>query len=151
MLHLSERLCGEWSGTKNLYLSGQPEPDHQSESRLRVRPVAIGRGLELNYDWSHEGQPQAGAMLLVPAAESANAGWVDSWHQSSSLMHLSGTVDQAGKISLLGSFSVGSGPDWGWRIELTPLGDKGLRLQMFNINPASQQADLGVSIEYRRA
>jgi hypothetical protein len=50
-------------------------------------------------------------------------------------------------ISVRGSYAAPPGPDWGWRIEITPDNNRKLRIVMFNIQPDGQEA-LAVEASY---
>lgn len=142
-------LTGEWSGSKKLYLSGTAEPDNHCDSSLSVHAVAMGKFLELRYTWSYEQHTHEGLLLLAsnPETREASAAWVDSWHQSTSIMNLKGSVDAKGAYSLTGSFSVPDSPDWGWRMEITP-GDE-LSIRMFNVTPTGE-GTLAVEMQYQQ-
>lgn len=142
---------GRWSGTHRLYLSWLPEPEFESASELTVRPVARGRFLEVEYTWSHEGTPHAGILLLSWSGEAgpAHGGWVDSWHQTGSVMLLTGEARAGGSADLRGSYSVEGHPDWSWRIEVSPKPADEFELRMYNIAPEGTE-ELAVCAEYRR-
>lgn len=57
-------LAGEWTGTKQLYSEPPPAPARASASKLSVTPVAGGSFLQLNYDWTYEGETQTGVLLF---------------------------------------------------------------------------------------
>jgi hypothetical protein len=68
---------------------------------------------------------------------------------SSDIMHCLGIRDKEGIVALLGSYSVASSPDWGWRIELELSGIDDLELRMFNISPEGDETP-GVLAQYHR-
>jgi hypothetical protein len=53
-------------------------------------------------------------------------------------------------LSVRGSYAAPPGPDWGWRIEITPDG-RTLRIVMFNIWPDGSREDLAAEASYTRA
>ena len=111
----------------------------------------MGNFHQINYTWAYEGQPQAGLLLLGynKELEAAMAIWLDSWHTSEQFMHFEGSVDESGKLNLNGSYSVASGPDWGWRITLQ-LDDKGsFLITMYNVSPDGDEL-WAVKAEYER-
>jgi hypothetical protein len=63
-------------------------------------------------------------------------------------MVCTGLIDKYGLVDVLGSYSYPPGPDWGWRITLSP-GEDELEMRMFNIHPEGQE-DLAVEASYRR-
>jgi hypothetical protein len=148
---LHDRLLGQWTGRKHLWLEAQPTPDTTSESTLVVVPAARGKFLRLEYQWQHDGAAQEGLLLLGNANDRqlATAAWVDSWHMSGRLMACQGSVDGQGAVSLLGSYEVPLGPDWGWRIGITLVGPTDLRIVMHNISPEGNR-ELAVRADYRR-
>jgi hypothetical protein len=56
---------------------------------------------------------------------------------------------QSDRVKLTGSYSAGSGPDWGWRIEIG-LVDGRLSLTMINIEPEGEET-WAVQADYSRA
>jgi hypothetical protein len=106
----------------------------------------------LTYTWSHEEVAQEGLILLGydDKQEIATAAWVDSWHMSSKIMSCQGTIDAQGAIDLRGSYEAPPGPDWGWRIVITPKAGKELQMVMYNITPEGAE-DLAVKADYKRA
>lgn len=140
---------GTWSGKKQLYLGG-PEPV-VSDVSLWAESGAGGAALLIEYDWSYEGNPVGGTMLLIANEENeATAGWADSFHMSGSVMQLKGQSKDDGRIQVTGSYAAGDGPDWGWRIELQPPEGDSMVLQMFNLMPEGGGEDLAVRMELTR-
>jgi hypothetical protein len=152
MQSLSSALTGAWRGSKRLFLSWSPTPEHRSDSTVLVREVARGRFLEVLYTWSHEGRPHEGILLVGydPDKQVATGAWGDSWHQSSAVMALTGTLESERGINLRGSYSVPEGPDWGWRICFQPVSQEEALLLMFNITPTGEE-ESAVRLELRRA
>lgn len=150
LIEIQNHLIGDWTGTNLLRLSWLTPSDYHSSSRLAVSPVAKGKFLSLTYTWSHEEVSQEGLILLGydDKQEIATAAWVDSWHMSSKIMSCQGTID-AQAIVLHGSYEAPPGPDWGWRIVITPKSGKELQLVMYNITPEGAE-DLAVQADYKR-
>ena len=65
--------------------------------------------------------------------------WIDSWHMNDKLMVCRGVVDSSGRLSVRGPYEAPPGPDWGWRIEVTP-GDTGLTIAMWNVTPEGEES-----------
>lgn len=147
---LAKRMLGDWTGTMRLFTSWLLEKEHPSASKLSVRARAQGKFLEIAYDRAYEGA-QDGVLLLGHDAEAnvATAAWSDTWHQSTRVMACTGSLDTAGTITVLGSFSVPNSPDWHWRIAITPATERELKIVMHNISPDGKE-DLAVRAEYRR-
>lgn len=53
----------------------------------------------------------------------------------SKAMDCHGAVAEGNRIAVQGSYAFPPGPDWGWRIEITPEDGCSLRVLMFNISP----------------
>jgi len=66
------------------------------------------------------------------------------------VMACSGRSSPEGTIALRGCYAAPPGPDWGWRIEITPDEKMGLRLVMFNIRPDGKHEELAVNARYQR-
>ena len=148
---LKRALIGHWRGTKQLYMSPPPTPAISSPSELSVTPIARGSFLQFNYDWTYEGEAQAGVLLLGVSDEenAASAAWVDSFHMSSTIMSFVGTVAD-GAVDVRGSYAAPPGPDWGWRITTRSVSASELQIVMHNISPEGQE-DLAVQIDYARS
>ena len=82
-------------------------------------------------------------------AKVATAYWIDSWHMGDKVMICSGVADGNDGLSVRGSYGAGDGPDWGWRITLTPEEGQRLHVVMFNIEPNGKEW-LAVEAHYTR-
>jgi hypothetical protein len=60
-------------------------------------------------------------------------GWVDSWHQDGSVMHLRGEAAQDGAVKAKDTYSAGE-ETWGWTIALS-LNHNQFTITMENISP----------------
>jgi hypothetical protein len=149
LTEIQNHLVGDWTGSNLLRLSWLTPSDYRSLSRLSVKPVAKGKFLTFTYTWSHEDISQEGMLLLGYAAkqEFATAAWVDSWHMSSKIMACEGSIDTQGAINIRGSYEAPPGPDWGWRIAITPKSGKELQIAMYNISPEGAE-ELAVQANY---
>jgi len=74
---------------------------------------------------------------------------VDSWHMSGKVMSLKGGIDKDCGISLLGSYEVPPGPDWGWRNAIKQASANDLLIIMHNISPERKE-ELAVQADYTR-
>ena len=144
------RWMGRWAGTKRLWLS--PEADAlESEISARMRSIGQDGFLQLNYEWQAGGQPQEGILILpanIGEAE-AHAMWLDTWHTRDAMMVCEASRS-AGLVSMMGTYRVQEGPDWGWRIELSQPDHDSLMVQMFNISPECEEC-LAVQMKCGRA
>lgn len=142
---------GTWSGTNELYLSGQDGPVTQSASLLRVSLKANKQFVAFEYTWSYKGKPHEGIILLGGdrRSDAAQAVWTDSWHSSDTLMLSDGKSREDGSVTVKGYYKVEGHPDWGWRTDITPTGEK-LRITMYNVPPDGDE-ELAVDTEFSRA
>lgn len=136
-----ERLAecaGSWRGDNSLQDPMMNVAD-ESPSTAAVAPVLGGWFVRMDYTWSYQGKPQEGSLLVGfdPEAGELSGHWIDSWHMSRKVMALAGTPSGDGVLRLAGSYAAPTGPDWGWRIELSPSPDA-LRMEMANISPEGE-------------
>jgi len=128
-------LEGNWSGTNRLNLSFMPDPIFESPSIAVVRQRANGTCLEIEYDWTYEGERCEGFIIISSGKNgAAGAVWTDSWHSKNVLMTCVGEVTGSGGVDLKGHYKVEGHPDWGWRTEIVPGGDS-FKYLMFNVSP----------------
>jgi len=151
LTEIQHNLIGEWTGANLLRLGWLTPPDHVSQTRLSVAPVAKGKFLTFTYTWSHEDTAHEGMILLGYHKDQgvATAAWVDSWHMSSKIMSCQGAIDEQGVISLRGSYEAPPGPDWGWRITITANSGRELQIVMHNCSPGGAE-ELAVQADYTR-
>lgn len=142
---------GTWSGQKQVFFGEGAEPV-ASEVSLWAESGAGGAALLVEYDWTYDGNPVGGTLLAIVNEDLvATGGWADGFHMSASVMNLTGKGEKDGKIRLSGSYSVGEGPDWGWRIELNPPVKDKMILEMYNIVPGENpEGDVAVRMELTR-
>jgi hypothetical protein len=133
--------CGDWQGNNQLWFYPGDEA-HGSAATAHVSLAAQGKFLSMQYTWAHEGQPHEGLLLfgLESPTGQARAAWVDSFHMGDVMMVLQGSVNTQGQVDLLGVYAAPPDPDWGWRIVLEPTQTGSLRMLMYNITPAGEQA-----------
>ena len=142
---------GSWRGRSKLHLPWLEADARISESASRLHIDCDGQNASATivYAWEHEGKAQEGTILLCGHGTSKDVelGWVDTWHQNSSVMHLVGRVGDDGSVSAKGAFKV-EGQAWGWTIALAFEGER-LRLKMENVTPLGI-ADWAVDALYSR-
>ena len=128
---------GLWKGKSQLNLPWlAPEKRvTESVSQLHIDCDSHNSFATITYTWSYEGKKQEGTMLISMAAKTkaVEIGWVDSWHESSAVLHLAGTESDSGSIKTKGSYSAGK-ETWGWTIALDHTADQ-LTLTMENVPP----------------
>jgi hypothetical protein len=146
-------LAGDWTGT-NRVQPAPTDPVNESASQLTISPILGGTFLRIDQEWSWNDTPQSGSLLIgyLPKQELATIHWIDTWHNGRGSMALTGRfADDGIKLTALGSFSVDTGPDWGWRIELQLTDADELTINMFCINPANAKDEGWVWSEYTRS
>ncbi|WP_394782248.1 DUF1579 family protein [Undibacterium sp.] len=145
------KFIGQWQGSNTLILSWKNPPEYLSDTNLTVSEAANGHMLQLSYDWSHDGKPQQGTLLLAYDAEKnlATAAWGDSYHMDKKLFQCAGAIGADGVVDLLGSFEAPPGPDWGWRIVLTPVSASEMQIAMMVIPPGEEE-QAAVRGDYRK-
>ncbi|MGH7719029.1 MAG: DUF1579 family protein [Gemmatimonadaceae bacterium] len=150
-LDLLTACAGSWRGTNTLQdpHAGKPEA---SPSTAMLTPVLGDRFVRFDYTWDYQGAPQEGSMLIgfEPEENTFNAHWVDSWHMGRKVMVCSGPTPSDSTLTVRGTYAAPPGPDWGWRIDITPDGGRALRMVMFNVWPDGRE-ELAVEASYTRA
>ena len=147
---LKRTLVGSWRGTKHLYLEPPPAAPLSSTSSLAVSEVAGGSFLQFNYEWTYEGEPQAGVLLVGADEENAaSAAWVDSFHMSSKILFSTGHAAE-GAVDVRGSYAAPPGPDWSWQTVIRAGSANELEVVMHNTSPEGQE-DLAVQAKFTRS
>jgi hypothetical protein len=142
--------AGQWQGTSTLEVPHAGVAD-ESASTLAVTPMIGGRFVRIDYTWSYDGKPQEGALIVgfQRKAGVVTAHWMDSFHNGENVMVCTGTPSDDGILSVRGSYAAPTGPDWGWRIDVTP-GAEMLRIVHHNVWPEGKE-ELAVDSRYTRA
>ena len=100
------------AGNEAALLRTATDTCHRSPSKLFVKPVAGESFVQFDYDWSYEGEEQAGLLLFGYDDENVvSAAWVDSFHMSTKIMSCAGRAAD-GSADLSGSYAAPPGPDW---------------------------------------
>lgn len=129
----------ELRGSNVLYEPPTHQPVESSASG-RLHPVVGGKMLRFDYRWALRSEEHEGTLLVACDSRGrATAAWGDSWHQGREVMSLSGDATE-GAVALRGSWSVGDGPPWGWRVDLTPREEGGLGMAMWIVTPEGEEA-----------
>lgn len=133
--NLIPSLAGNWTGTSRLNMgSHDPTPIKECASTMTVVD-ALNFGL-ITYTWVEDG-PQEGALVLIgdDRSDALEIAWVDSWHQSKSVLHLKGSGLEGSKLAASGEYGPYEGQMWGWRIEISQPVESQLLFMMFNVAP----------------
>ena len=112
---------------------------NQAPATATITTAAAGDVVVVTYTWEHpEDGPQDGVLLVGSPGEQArtvDGAWGDSWHQHPSILTLSGTMADDGRLEITAEYGGG----WAWTISLE--GEEPLRLTMYNVIPAEQATD----------
>jgi hypothetical protein len=122
--------AGNWRGTSTLQ---DPHAGIAEESPSTATVTLLPGSIRLEYTWSYQGTPQRGSILFAVDGPTITALWADTWHTGNKPMACSGPGGDT--LSVRGSYPAPPGPDWGWRIDALPNGQK-LCLGMWNLWPA---------------
>ncbi|MBI5538394.1 MAG: hypothetical protein HY898_37065 [Deltaproteobacteria bacterium] len=115
----------QWAGRAELWLDPDSNDAFVSDCTMRIEPGAI------RYTWSHEGKPQHGTLTL----RAGGADFTDTFH-SQVPMACVAAAGSWGLVDVVGTYTAGDGPPWGWRITVTRRPEpEQLVLQMTNIMP----------------
>jgi hypothetical protein len=141
---------GSWRGTNTLQ---DPHAGVAAESPSTAAVSPAPGGARLDYTWSYQGKPQQGFILFGSdgTTGAVTAEWTDSWHTGGQPMACSGPKSGGATLSVRGTYAAPPGPDWGWRIDVTPEATK-LRIVMHNVWPQEQggKEELAALAEYAR-
>jgi hypothetical protein len=142
-------LEGAWGGSYSLWLR-PGTPAQESDIKATFQPAAKGNYCLMTYSWKRENETQEGVFLFGGQGKAATATWGDSFHMAAEPMLCKGELKDGGKkLIVTGSYSVGEGPDWGWRTEFTRQGPESLLMEAYNIMPDGVEA-LAVKAELKR-
>ena len=141
--------AGRWRGRNVLQDPHTQGPD-ESAGTATVTPVLNGRFVRLDYTWGYQGKPQEGTLLIGfdRQPDQVTAHWADTWHMSEKVMAFTGPRPAGSTLAVTGSYAAPPGPDWGWRMEITP-GASALRFVMINIWPEGKE-ELAAEANYTR-
>jgi hypothetical protein len=138
--------AGSWRGTSTLQ---DPHAGIAEESPSTATVTSQPGGARFDYTWCYQGTPHEGSILFTLDGPTFNGQWTDTWHTGNKPMACSGP--RGDTLSVRGTYPAPPGPDWCWRIDLVPEGEK-LRLVMWNVWPAEQggKEELAVEAVYAR-
>ncbi len=141
-------LAGSWTGRNTLHVPWLDPPQSKSQATASLKSVVNGKFVTIAYTWADNGEPHEGLLLIGQHPESGvvSAAWTDSWHQSGSIMHCTGTVEADGSIRFSGTYPAPPDPDWGWRTVITARAGAGFDVVMTNIAPNGEET---VAVESR--
>lgn len=144
------KLVGTWSGHNQLWL-GPGESVRESPTRATITSAANGQFLMVAYTWADQGQPHDGVLVLRLAAEPGPVDmvWLDSFHTMRGFMQFVGQPTPDGSWNATTTWSVGEGPEWGWRIALAAPSEDELVIRMFIATPTGEESP-AVESRYRR-
>lgn len=136
---------GSWKGESKLHLEWLPEDQRVTvcDSKLHIDLDMQKKYATLTYTWVYDGKVEEGSMHVCGSSKqkSSTIGWVDSWHQHGSVLHLKGAEFNDESVKCSGTYPSGDGsPDWGWRIELSLPEENQFLLKMINISPEGKES-----------
>ena len=142
--------AGTWRGA-NVLQDPHSGGAAESASAATVTPIVGRRFVRIDYTWAYDGKPQEGSLLIGADRKKGlvTAHWIDTWHMSDAVMSCTGPASGGSELSVRGSYSAPTGPDWGWRIAVTCEG-RTLRIVMFNIWPEGDREDLAMEATLSR-
>jgi len=145
-----QKLSGRWSGTNVLYRPWLTPPDTESRSTAVMEAIVGGTFLSITYDWSLDGAPNEGLLLVSREGGSGalHVFWTDSWHLRDKGMLCRGAVKEDGSVDVFGTYEVPGHPDWGWRTVITPR-ERAFEIVMYNVTPDGQETS-AVRSSYQR-
>ncbi|MGQ0642500.1 MAG: DUF1579 family protein [Gemmatimonadaceae bacterium] len=149
--HSLTQLAGHWAGKNTLYVPWLDPPQSKSDASATIAQVVNGLFMTIAYTWADHGEPHEGLLVIGehPKTGTVSVAWTDSWHQSGSILHSSGTVEADGSVSFLGMYPAPPDPDWGWRTVITPRGTDAFDVVMTNIAPNGEET-VAVETSYER-
>ena len=118
----------KWAGQAELWIDPLGNHADLSDCTIEIAKDAI------EYRWSYEGKPQTGRIALKPGG----ADFTDTWHSPTPIACVA-SANPWGLVDVLGRYSAGDGPEWGWRISLAQRPGAELLLQMTNIAPWGEE------------
>ncbi len=131
---------GLWHGKSQLNLPFLPPGKQISESNSSLHIDTDGQDTyaTITYNWHQDGKRQEGTLIVCKASKSkaVQVGWVDSWHQNTAVMHLTGEESDSGLIKAKGTYSAGK-ETWGWTIAFQLADDK-FTVNMENVMPSGE-------------
>jgi len=143
------QMAGTWAGTTRTWF----EPDKltdESATEGYIRPYLNGRFMFYEYQGTLQDEKMQGTMifgfnLVTGQYETA---WVDNLHMDTGMMFSTGQAQEHG-FSVLGDYSIGEGPRWGWRTVVQMPSPDELIVRAYNIAPDGLEY-LGIETVYQR-
>jgi len=148
-------MSGEWAGTTKTWF----EPDKladESPMTGSIKSILSGRFVIHEYKGTMQGEPFEGVSVYGYnlSEDKFQASNIDSFHNGTNIMLLSGEVGNQTDVKVLGSYSYKVSPEetqyWGWRTEITQPDNESLVITIYNITPEGLEAK-GVETVYKRA
>ena|SRR5690606_12531028 len=143
-------LVGTWSGHNKLWLDPS-QPVSESPTRLTATAAAAGKFLVLTYDWADGAKPHDGVLMIKTGAEPGplDMVWVDSFHTGGEFMKFEGLPTADGGVTATTKWSAGTGPEWGWRVNVSSAGPADLVVRMYIATPEGLESP-AVEAQYSR-
>ncbi len=100
---------------------------------LRCEGTLAAEARSIAYPWSNEGAEQTGTLQLHGQPGALRGDLVDTWHAADGIAPHG--YAEGGVVRLFGTYAVGDGVEWGWRIELDTRDPEAFTRRMFNVMP----------------
>jgi hypothetical protein len=65
------------------------------------------------------------------------------------VMACQGSAQDGGTLSVRGSYAAPPGPDWGWKIDISPDSGQRIRISHFNIDPDGKEHPAVIGLNSR--
>ena len=134
-------LVGDWKGRNTVFFKPNEPAVDTADIQGSTRLISGGRLLELSYMSTFKGKPIDGKLVISYDEKMKEylMTWIDSFHNSNRMLHLASArgADKT-NISASGEYPADETVNWGWRIEVLPKGENGLKITHFNIPPGME-------------
>ena len=149
-LAILQSFAGQWEGSTKTWFEPGNLGD-ESPWQGKIESILGNRYLQYSYVGSMQGEGFEGIALVGynGMTEQFEMVWIDSFHQSTGIMHCKGHETAAG-ITLLGSYrAFDNSDDWGWRTDFDLLDANHLTIRAYNIDPEGNKS-LALETVYTR-
>lgn len=136
-----QSFTGQWEGpTKTWFEPGNL--GDESPWQGKIETVLGNRYLQYDYTGSLQGEGFEGKAIIGynGMTKRFEMAWIDSFHQSTGIMHCKGH-EIANGITLLGSYrAFDDSADWGWRVAIELTDANHLAIHSYNITPEGSES-----------
>lgn len=131
---------GTWSGTTKTWFEPQVLAD-ESPINAEIHFVLGEKFLLYEYRSEMKGDPFQGRLLIGYNSDKnrVECSWVDQFHMGDAILFSVGDLRMDG-FSVLGAYSMGDSPEWGWRTQLQIVSKDQIIFRSYNITPEGMEA-----------